>query len=83
MINHKLLELFELCVTISDTTEHDVFFSYMPHVNVFSVYYYVNGWEAVEDAIYPAKEYGEVYCQIDVNDNFKIEKIIYELKELL
>ena len=39
----KILELLELCLTISDTTEHDVFFEYYPHLELVGVRYHFNG----------------------------------------
>jgi hypothetical protein len=41
----KLLEVFCFSYEISNSTEHDVFFSYSPHVDNFSLSIYENGWE--------------------------------------
>lgn len=47
----KITELLQLCLTISDTTEHDVFFTYSPHVEWVEIRYYFNGWDNDKDGI--------------------------------
>jgi len=77
----KIVEIFELCLEISNTTEHDVFFEYSPHVNCFSVNYYINGWESGEDIYVGANNIG-TYYQIKLTNTYKIKEVIAELNQL-
>jgi hypothetical protein len=39
-------DIFEACVLVSETTEHDVFFRYSPHVGGVTVQIHYGGWES-------------------------------------
>lgn len=42
---NRLLGVLTLCMTISNTTKADCFFSYSPHVNTYMVYVHRDGWK--------------------------------------
>ena len=67
-----------MCVEISEDTEHDVFFEYLPHVNGFSVHYNKGGWKANEESTYLFGGY-QIF---DVDDTETMEKVIEELMKL-
>jgi len=51
-ISNALCDLLALSMEISKTTDIDVSFHYSPHVNYFSVYVYLGGWESGKTPIY-------------------------------
>jgi len=79
---NEITKIFESCLEISTTTKHDVFFQYAPHVNCFSVHYYIDGYVKGKESVYAGAKDGEIFCQIELTDSYIIEQIIAELNEL-
>ena len=96
-MKEKVLQIMELCYDISNTTKHDVFFSYSPHVSQVSINIHHNGWindegmmeEYVEKkpdikfAEWKKLNYNYEHISAYLKNENKIDKIIIYLKEML
>jgi len=78
----EITKIFELCLEISTTTEHDVFFKYSPHINSFYVYYYKGGRNSCIESVYAGTGGSNIYSYIYIHDSDKIKEVISELNEL-
>lgn len=69
-------ELLQLCIEKNATTEHDVFFEFMGHIDAVKVYYYDNGFDGNK----PPVSIGNF---IKTNDEEEIKKAINEIKGIV
>jgi len=77
LVHYKeITDLFSLCLEISTTTKHDVFFDYSPHCNLVTIMVHINGWVS---GVGPDKNFRVYY---DVGHKRRINKIMKYLKRL-
>lgn len=70
-------ELLQVCIEKNETTEHDVFFEFMGHVNAVRVYYYENGFDSNKSPVSIGKHL------IASFDEYEIKQAIQAIKELV
>lgn len=70
-------ELLQVCIEKNETTEHDVFFECMGHVNAVRVYYYENGFSSNKS---PVSIGNHLIASFDEN---AINQAIKSVKELV
>jgi len=39
--------ILQMCIDISNNTKTDVLFSYYPHTDCFTIFWYIDGWHKV------------------------------------
>ena len=70
-----LLEVFRKCYQISTNSKYDVFFDYAPHCNIYTIYYYINGWNPDDEPIY-------LKSDVDISRKITIKTLQQTIKEL-
>ena len=70
-------ELLQLCIEKNETTEHDVFFEFMGHVNAVRVYYYENGFDSNKS---PVSIGNHLIASFDENE---LKQAIQSIKDLV
>ena len=71
-------ELLQLCIEKNATTEHDVFFEFIGHIDAIKVYYYESGFDSNKSPVSIG-----CYGFILLTDEEEIKKAIQEIKELV
>lgn len=79
-IKQKAVQIMELAVEISTTTEADVFVDYYPHIRELDVYLYESGWGSVDGN--PDKDFEIVFDRPNSNVIHLLDEVIAALKEL-
>jgi len=79
--SEKVKELSEFCYEISQT-EHDVFFSYHPHIDSVSVVAYKGGWHKAVTGPINSLPVLEEYWRIDELSVRRTKKVIVELLDI-
>ena len=77
VLKMKLTRLFNLVLTLNQTTDSDYFISFAGHCEVVDVYVYRGGWSEVEDPEYI------MFCEYADGEGFeeKLDEAIKTLEE--
>ena len=58
-------ELVKRAIEITETTEHDIFVEYAPHVDSLTVSIHRGGWERNRKSTFVDVDFGSCCCDID------------------
>lgn len=70
-------ELLQLCIEKNATTEHDVLFEFIGHIDAIKVYYYESGFDVSKTSVIIGNHL------IASFDEYELKKAIQEIKELV